>query len=163
MPYLRIVRVTSFNSRPHEEVDIAPLEEMAGAEPFNSRPHEEVDPDRLTAIRTSFSFNSRPHEEVDGSSPFAICEHLSFNSRPHEEVDGTPQDLFRNLYIFQFTTSRGGRRVFLKRSNHSRIFQFTTSRGGRLCRALRASCSDSAFNSRPHEEVDPNRAGYRSP
>ena len=55
----------TFNSRPHEEVDLRIPWEICGRWPFNSRPHEEVDPPSIRSESSRSSFNSRPHEEVD--------------------------------------------------------------------------------------------------
>ena len=78
--------------------------------PFNSRPHEEVDllPRQVIFLRNPF--NSRPHEEVDPGIVQVFFWWMAFNSRPHEEVDQFQHSKkYRNI-IFQFTTSRGGRR-----------------------------------------------------
>ena len=144
---------SSFNSRPHEEVDGSGPGPGGSPCTFNSRPHEEVDrrfqwsaglgglsihdltkrstlPARSALVR-HHSFNSRPHEEVDGYRKTRHLPSVSFNSRPHEEVDGAER-----VYTSSFCT-----------------FQFTTSRRGRP----RPDAGASAlvpFNSRPHEEVD---------
>ena len=58
---------TSFNSRPHEEVDAVRVRSLPGFRPFNSRPHEEVDlTSQIDNYEGQVTFNSRPHEEVDG-------------------------------------------------------------------------------------------------
>ena len=60
-----------------------------------------------------------------------------------------------NLYIFQFTTSQGGRQCHQDYRQNRRIFQFTTSQGGRR-RRMQKKRYRMPFNSRPHKEVDPS-------
>ena len=58
-------------------------------------------------------------------------------------------------FVFQLTTSRGGRRyksTSLRRS--SIVFQLTTSQGGRHLLAVALKMSALYFNSRPRKEVD---------
>ena len=125
------MKILSFNSRPHKEVDDVVLDGQAGATPFNSRPHKEVDEFSVLLSLFSSSFNSRPHKEVD--VVFYDCIHITI--------------------IFQFTTSQGGRPGEMSDKEQKAIFQFTTSQGGRpvLSSWLR---NISPFNSRPHKEVD---------
>ena len=54
---------------------------------FNSRPHEEVDIRAQVAEQPNKCFNSRPHEEVDQQQHRPQQRRRCFNSRPHEEVD----------------------------------------------------------------------------
>ena len=54
---------------------------------FNSRPHAEVDSELLTAFPLHRSFNSRPHAEVDQAQNTGTLRPSPFNSRPHAEVD----------------------------------------------------------------------------
>ena len=106
---LRRTVSVSFNSRPHEEVDLIFSCKLLRTFPFNSRPHEEVDHLGGNTRPQERPFNSRPHEEVDSfPSPYISGSILSthdltkrstrrtsqkesirgtFNSRPHEEVD----------------------------------------------------------------------------
>ena len=59
---------------------------------------------------------------------------LYFNSRPHEEVDINQAVGFLTFYVFQLTTSRGGRQ-----------------------KVITCFSQQGYFNSRPHEEVDKYR------
>ena len=81
---------TSFNSRPHEEVDchsFLTIEVIKCFQFTTSRGGR-----RRVSVYTSpgISFNSRPHEEVDFLPGWQPGSFLSFNSRPHEEVDSMP-------------------------------------------------------------------------
>ena len=55
------------------------------------------------------TFNSRPHKEVDQTEELERHLVRSFNSRPHKEVDALHPEKNKNDYVFQFTTSQGGR------------------------------------------------------
>ena len=145
---------SSFNSRPHTEVDHFP-----GADPCLQRP-----------------FNSRPHTEVDDLMSTGVTFDDPFNSRPHTEVDADAVVLYINGENFQFTTSHGGRLVRLgsladctdlsihdltRRStrcvciicqrNLLSIHDLTrrSTRASKACERVFFS-----FNSRPHTEVD---------
>ena len=76
-----------------------------------------------------------------------------FNSRPHEEVDENSSTGRETFPIFQFTTSRRGRRFRSRARRKSLYFQFTTSRRGRPSLSV-VGGTWGPFNSRPHEEVD---------
>ena len=56
---------TSFNSRPHKEVDISTEHGDILLLSFNSRPHKEVDDMDVIIENHKETFNSRPHKEVD--------------------------------------------------------------------------------------------------
>ena len=107
---------------------------------FNSRPHKEVDTAIVLYRHIPLSFNSRPHKEVDGADDTAPNNHASFNSRPHKEVDSPLLLHLRRVFLFQFTTSQGGRP---------------------LPSSLIPHCC-STFNSRPHKEVDSVRELYEA-
>ena len=81
---------------------------------FNSRPHKEVDDfRRIERLHRLSPFNSRPHKEVDSSGEAGEKVGKPFNSRPHKEVDRNPGCRDCHAGCFQFTTSQGGRhRVF---------------------------------------------------
>ena len=77
----------------------------------------------------------------------------SFNSRPHKEVDVSVSLPHSLPYIFQFTTSQGGRPEFeVVRSVRCPF----NSRPHKEVDLRRASCilKQDSFNSRPHKEVD---------
>ena len=61
-----------------------------------------------------------------------IVSGITFNSRPHKEVDFRRRHSRLSVYLFQFTTSQGGR----------------------LEKERRLVDAERAFNSRPHKEVD---------
>ena len=126
------MRNSSFNSRPHKEVDIYVIRSRTGVRSFNSRPHKEVDPVAHGMQNRGGSFNSRPHKEVDRQFVDVVSSTLSFqfttsqggrldnsdnyketlfpfNSRPHKEVDGFSEKQTKAKKAFQFTTSQGGR------------------------------------------------------
>ena len=144
----------NFNSRPHEEVDQSVQGHRRMHKHFNSRPHEEVDYRSLCGISQHTQFQlttSRGGRHLKISS---YTSYIYFNSRPHEEVDAarpvhepyifiSTHDLTRRStdfgsfsympYIFQLTTSRGGRQIAPKAFPTVSAFQLTTSRGGRPC------------------------------
>ena len=77
---------------------------------FNSRPHEEVDVSLGVKKYQSISFNSRPHEEVD---VFRDCKcrrdrQLSIHDLTKRSTY-TAGEYSRRIHLFQFTTSRRGR------------------------------------------------------
>ena len=97
-------------------------------------------------------FNSRPHAEVDPDSYWTIDRNTSFNSRPHAEVDkGVGVLPIREILSTHDLTQRST--VLWIFWHHLQIFQLTTSRRGRRVTSL-IFFSFSAFNSRPHAEVD---------
>ena len=142
-----------FNSRPHEEVDLAIAQCIHDLLPFqlttSRRGRLLISHSRvyllLSQLTTSrrgrhrffknvllfFSFNSRPHEEVDKILLKIVQPCLRFNSRPHEEVDLFNDDF--SFSIFRFNSRP-----------HEEV--------DALCITL-AECAY-CFNSRPHEEVD---------
>ena len=63
----------------------------------------------------------------------------------------------RETYLFQFTTSQGGRLRRHMKNEEDILFQFTTSQGGRRDRINHNFAFIKAFNSRPHKEVDRSR------
>ena len=83
----RISRLSSFNSRPHKEVDRRDIQELHRSGPFNSRPHKEVD--------------QQPRQEADTLSSFQLT--TSQGGR-HCHVLTTLV-----IFSFQLTTSQGGR------------------------------------------------------
>ena len=122
---------------------------------FNSRPHEEVDSFsslltfseyvfQLTTSRGGrllaaplkiFTSAISTHDLTRRSTlcSFPLCFSFRyFNSRPHEEVDFDEVALMPESFVFQLTTSRGGRRGCPSESRTGYSY----------------------FNSRPHEEVD---------
>ncbi len=120
---------------------------------FNSRPHKEVDYQPHPPVCLHRPFNSRPHKEVDLSQPVPKSFHRSFNSRPHKEVDLPRRHQRSSRLSFQFTTSQGGRPYHTSMYRILFTFQFTTSQGGR--RKFRQHVTYAlSFNSRPHKEVD---------
>ena len=122
----------SFNSRPHKEVDAAALWISARLHPFNSRPHKEVDREDLSTRLLSYPFNSRPHKEVD----------LQDGAR------------FSSSKIFQFTTSQGGRHMWVIYAV-ARLILSIHDLTRRSTPVLAKEFRDfETFNSRPHKEVD---------
>mgnify|MGYP001624909553 CR=1 FL=1 len=112
---------------------------------------------RLTQVikeMPGLTFNSRPHKEVDLRTPPPLALKSSFNSRPHKEVDILRTFIFSAEYVFQFTTSQGGRPAEDYLSPLDAIFQFTTSQGGRRFSGHKWCTYWNSFNSRPHKEVD---------
>ena len=125
--------ISTFNSRPHKEVDIFGKDRDSSRIPFNSRPHKEVDlagpevlPCRglsihdLTRRSTTFlgqvttqpvfQFPTSPGgRRLCGDTP---GRRIPFNSRPHKEVDRTPTgqaELPKHLSIHDLTRrSTGG-------------------------------------------------------
>ena len=88
-------------------------------------------PEIYLCIFIYVSFNSRPHKEVDRKAIGWPISRKAFNSRPHKEVDLVSGRNLLRIFLFQFTTSQGGRL-----SSHGFLFPIYS------------------FNSRPHKEVD---------
>lgn len=125
-----------FNSRPHEEVDRQLRSIKCHRLHFNSRPREEVDisycPRRaglllfqlttsqggrlIRSVNTAncLYFNSRPHEEVDRIRLFQTVESIIST---HDLAKRSTRYLcrFSSSITFQLTTSRRGRRQFLRK------------------------------------------------
>ena len=101
---------STFNSRPHEEVDAMRKESSSQSTYLSIHDltrrstfqcfvnvsgmilsiHDLTRRSTLPTINddlTVMSFNSRPHEEVDAKIASPSLTIKSFNSRPHEEVD----------------------------------------------------------------------------
>ena len=85
---------------------------------------------RLFELTFCTLFSYLPHDltrRVDNSTVHTHVPINHFNSRPHEEVDLTvchgPY-----LFLFQLTTSRGGRPLWLCHTLRPYSFQLTTSR-----------------------------------
>ena len=120
---------------------------------FNSRPHKEVDHYMKGGAGYVTSFNSRPHKEVDEQWAQSLSGEKSFNSRPHKEVDEVYPEIAPYLFLFQFTTSQGGRHNKKTKSAWSVPFNSRPHKevdhGSSQCYQSHAS-----FNSRPHKEVD---------
>ena len=66
------------------------------------------------------SFNSRPLKEVDRIAMMGVEARRTFNSRPLKEVDNDEKGNRGTEYLFQFTTSQGGRRYLQSRYPASR-------------------------------------------
>ena len=121
---------------------------------FNSRPHKEVDLAPYWRRRPIQAFNSRPHKEVDKNSLVFLLRIRSFNSRPHKEVDAVG-DLKKQIKaFFQFTTSQGGRRCGC--NNNCGCGCSFNSRPHKEVdkRRIITEVLHQSFNSRPHKEVD---------
>ena len=143
-----------FNSRPHEEVDLADrtfgikvknisTHDLTRRSTYVSSKSTEPGTFQLTTSRggrhltmdegyeAGFTFQlttSRGGRPNPLPMQALICY---FNSRPHEEVDKTLQTEGALAYLFQLTTSRGGRHGILGQFDTLKEFQLTTSRGGR--------------------------------
>ena len=78
---------------------------------FNSRPHEEVDIANLYGYDGDFNFNSRPHEEVDirETCRFDVECYISTHDLTKRSTAGVSATA--SLAGFQLTTSRRGRRL----------------------------------------------------
>ena len=129
---------------------------------------------RLCLLNFCLSTHDLTRRSTWMESPFLYMS-SSFNSRPHTEVDSFRTRILCEQFLFQLTTSHGGRlySFLLRRRNtpfNSRhhtevdlltcasfrlysVFQLTTSHGGRLDSQICFSIV-SPFNSRPHTEVD---------
>ena len=98
---------------------------------FNSRPHMEVDSNNSQGILPRKPFNSRPHMEVDKNHiiQFGIQPHLSTHDLTWRS---TQYHLAKILAMnFQLTTSHGGRLYHCSGIVSTQNFQLTTSHGGR--------------------------------
>ena len=77
-----------------------------------------------------------------------------FNSRPHEEVDQGQVLKWALDFVFQLTTSQGGRHSANIHLAPHFLFQLTTSQGGRRFLSGVKTKRKMYFNSRPRKEVD---------
>ena len=85
-------------------------------EHFNSRPHEEVDlNDFLMALFSGIISTHDLTRRSTHSLQIYCIHHLHVNSRPHEEVDLVWEKNQPTGFLFQLTTSRGGRQQFLRK------------------------------------------------
>ena len=167
--------ILNFNSRPHEEVDLAKRPSTIPIIVFQLTTSRRGRRNTIKALLPPSYFNSRPREEVDVVSKVldATCSSFQLTtSQGGRPLDNwwldhirciSTHDLTRRstpetvkivaLDAFQLTTSRRGRRKSVLYPPFSGSFQLTTSQGGRL--PLPAPCPITRyFNSRPHEEVD---------
>ena len=106
-------------------------------------------------IRQFETFNSRPHKEVDSdeegeNTPENLSIHdLTRRSTTPISVSNTIPDLsIHDLTRRSTAVGCGGTAIYY-------VFQFTTSQGGRHQPHCACAC-DKPFNSRPHKEVDGN-------
>ena len=77
---------------------------------FNSRPHKEVDKCHYITYMNRESFNSRPHKEVDNQIKISIISIiLSIHDLTRRSTWTVPGRVQTRIF-FQFTTSQGGRR-----------------------------------------------------
>ena len=91
--------ISSFNSRPHEEVDASG---RSGRRVKRLSIHDLTRRSTmviLTLRNLQHPFNSRPHEEVDLSRQKWELLQIPFNSRPHEEVDSKYLQYFVNNWL----------------------------------------------------------------
>ncbi len=129
-----------------------------GGSTFNSRPHKEVDRWRWYTPVYPRPFNSRPHKEVDVCFLFVLHRAQIFQFTT-SQGGRLAQNIVPLAYLFfQFTTSQGGRRGILRPHGRGAIFQFTTSQGGRRPSPV-TTIMRFSFNSRPHKEVDQHLFG----
>ena len=130
-----------------------------------------------------FHFNSRPHEEVDCFFAETLCDDVfisthdltkrstqvpevinrlveNFNSRPHEEVDTAYLQTPLEYRLFQLTTSRRGRPPVWRMDG--RTSSISTHDLTKRSTGVSVACIIIAknFNSRPHEEVDPQASDH---
>ena len=104
--------VTSFNSRPHKEVDSKPLGIGLGSTPFNSRPHKEVDcGQRRTHSGRSLSI----HDLTRRSTILKVYSEITMRLSIHDLTRRStyPESDSSQSESFQFTTSQGGRQCLL--------------------------------------------------
>ena len=99
-------------------------------------------------------FNSRPHKEVDIniSADIAVMP-LSIHDLTRRSTV-ISRYYVMSVVFFQFTTSQGGRPLVPREVLGVGAFQFTTSQGGRRHTVSTDNQERTAFNSRPHKEVD---------
>ena len=129
---------------------------LTGRSSFNSRPHKEVDFLSLALIPTHYTFNSRPHKEVDAITIASdlVEVHFQFTtSQGGRRILKSDENIYES---FQFTTSQGGRpylKLFFVYSIILSIHDLT--RRSTLYNNYSIVLMQS-FNSRPHKEVDYN-------
>ena len=122
----------TFNSRPHEEVDVFPsyVCDTAGCFQFTtSRGGRQLRKRWRNTVR-SFQFTTSRGGRLTTYGYAYLGGHLSIHDLTRRSTSHSPQPAPRHQN-FQFTTSRGGRRKILQKREVLLIFQFTTSRGGR--------------------------------
>ncbi len=176
-----IADIAHFNSRPHEEVDVAEIESgqysvisthdltkrstlrlfvlIHNFQYFNSRPHEEVDEKGRREDGWQRNFNSRPHEEVDrrAEKEDSLCDISTHDLTKRSTVIKNRTDVKQCISTHDLTkrsTDPGLRHIVI------RGFQLTTSRRGRHTQLLPKRFL-TYFNSRPHEEVDDTERGRK--
>ena len=121
---------------------------------FNSRPHKEVDDYTVLDSRARAAFNSRPHKEVDTTRGTWLSLEQAFQlttSQGGRPVSGRVPDVPHHLSTHDLT--RRSTFPFLRLcstyalSTHDLTRRSTPSAIQRRSRAF-------SFNSRPHKEVD---------
>ena len=97
-------------------------------------------------------FNSRPHKEVDSTGlNTSMCRILSIHDLTRRST--MIQPCSKKLFVFQFTTSQGGRPFHLVAKAPALSFNSRPHKEVDLLRRNRERMVRS-FNSRPHKEVD---------
>ena len=120
---------------------------------FNSRPHEEVDLAKRPSTIPIIVFQLTTSRRGRRNTIKALLPPSYFNSRPREEVDGTNLQVEAGTIISTHDLTRRSTPSEITIKGSGYIFQLTTSQGGRrvlLCYFL----GHFHFNSRPHKEVD---------
>ena len=120
-----------FNSRPHKEVDNTDVTNLLNAYLSIHDLTRRSTPETLTSgctliFQFTTSQGGRPYlpsvsiqplylsiHDLTRRSTSTIVSHLPqilpFNSRPHKEVDSGKTTFYSRYFVFQFTTSQGGR------------------------------------------------------
>ena len=98
---------------------------------FNSRPRKEVDAVANTA--GTFNYNISTHDLARRSTYRFFPHMLYYLFQLTTSQGGRPEALSRRekLILFQLTTSQGGRPIFSGATLVTSLFQLTTSQGGR--------------------------------
>ena len=118
---------------------------------FNSRPSARGDTSKFGSAWTAGNFNSRP--SARGDDTFVVVPSSSdFNSRPSARGDLTCL-YYSQIYLFQFTPLREGRRHRAGGRDNRAQFQFTPLREGRLTEIPQLKWIN-YFNSRPSARGD---------
>ena len=114
-PTMRLLRlVGNFNSRPHEEVDGRRTSAFIIVRTFQLTTSRRGRPIEKFVNLKPENFNSRPHEEVDDNRNIRHrLQHISTHDLTKRSTNYPPRS--ERSWTFQLTTSRRGRRQFLRK------------------------------------------------
>ncbi len=98
---------------------------------FNSRPHKEVDPGFQKNILTNINFQFTTSQGGRRRDVIAVADDIFFQFTTSQGGRLLKRYILTPVLNFQFTTSQGGRQDPHFIESYFPVFQFTTSQGGR--------------------------------